>query len=786
MAIRHSNPTRERTDRNGNKFWARAPYNFVPLPETVVAAQPPLGHDDYSGLTGWIDCDLETLSPTYVRGMLSAEKFEEIGSKKSDELTEAEKKLRADFFSSPARPQVEGHPEPVIPGSSLRGMTRSLVEIISYSRVRWVGNTPTFTYRAVAASKDDPLSAPYKSLIGPFSRNVRAGYLKRKNNAWQVIPAKTLDGQPFLKAKERHLNTRALPGYRHLNSPDYQPQIHDITFNVGTRRGRDGRPSMMVTDLGPASAGYPYAGKLICSGNMIEGGKRGASTRRTSHTIILEPDLKPTPLNLSNQVVQDYIDGITPFQREKLSDWHGNPGVLCDGAPIFFVASGQEVIAFGHCPNFRVPARQLFGAIVRAATPADFLPPLPQEGEVLDLAEAIFGWVDGKTIHGKQRAGRVFFGDASYMGNRQGVWYRPDSIILHPLSEPKPTTFQHYLVQDSSQGHDPDNKVTLAHYGTPAQETQIRGNKLYWTKGADPSIEANPAEMGEITSEGKRQHESQLTRVVPLKPGVKFHFRVRFENLRPEELGALMWALSLPQNCCHRIGMGKPLGMGAVRLTPTLHLNDRRYHYRTLFSGSQWAEKDLPQDTDYPGQFEQFILKQVAPQAQRLSELGRIQDLLTMLEWRDGDTDWLERTRYMEIEHGPEKVNEYKERPVLPAPAGVVAQHQKRPIPKGGGTPSQPRPPTGGPGQPGSSQPPPQIKTDAPPGYFSGVVKKFGLGDNQSYGFITQDRGGPDLFVHVKNLAPGLTTLVEGQRVFYKVGKNMQGKPVALDVRLAS
>jgi len=784
MASRHSNPTKVRIDRNGNQFWARAPYNFVPLPETIVAARPPLGHDDYAGLTGWIDCDLETLSPTYVRGMLSSEKFEEIGSKKSDELTEAEKKLRADFFSTPSRRQIEGRPEPVIPGSSLRGMTRSLVEIISYSRMRWVGSTPTFTYRAVAASKDDPLSAPYKSLIGAFSRNVRAGYLRKRSNSWQVIPAKTFENEPFLKVKERYLNTRALPGYLHLSSPDYRPQIHAVSFNLGTRTGRDGRLATMVTDLGPAAAGYTYVGKLICSGNMIEGGKRGATTRRTSHTIILEADPKMKPLNLSNQVVQDYIDGITPFQREKLTDWDGNPGVLRDGAPIFYIASGQDVIAFGHNPNFRVPARQQFGNIARAATPADFLPPAPQEGEVLDLAESIFGWVDGKTPHGKQRAGRVFFGDASYVSSNRGVWYRPDPITLHPLSEPKPTTFQHYLVQDSSQGHNPDEKVSLAHYGTPVQQAQIRGNKLYWTKGSDPSIEANPSEMGEVTSDGKRQHESQLTRVVPLKPGVKFQFRVRFENLRPEELGALMWALSLPEKHCHRIGMGKPLGMGAVRLVPTLHLNDRGYHYRTLISDSQWADQELPQDADYPMLFERFVLDQVAPQTQHLAELGRIQDLLTMLEWRDGDVDWLEWTRYMEIEHGVGKVNEYKERPVLPTPAGVVAQYQRRPLPKDKAVPPS-QTSTSRPNQAGSSQQPPPIKVEAPSGYSSGVVKKFGLGDNQSYGFIQQDGGGPELFVHVKNLAPGLTTLREGQRVFYKVGKNMKGNPIAIDVRLA-
>lgn len=36
MNPQHSNPTRTRRDRDGIEHQARAPYNFVPLPEKVV------------------------------------------------------------------------------------------------------------------------------------------------------------------------------------------------------------------------------------------------------------------------------------------------------------------------------------------------------------------------------------------------------------------------------------------------------------------------------------------------------------------------------------------------------------------------------------------------------------------------------------------------------------------------------------------------------------------------------------------------------------------------------
>lgn len=95
MALQHDNPSKPRIDnRARHEQWAHAPYNFVPLPDKVVYAQEPLGHDRYhpDGISGWIDCQIETCSPTYIRGMITLEQYREQGQKKSDELSEDEKK----------------------------------------------------------------------------------------------------------------------------------------------------------------------------------------------------------------------------------------------------------------------------------------------------------------------------------------------------------------------------------------------------------------------------------------------------------------------------------------------------------------------------------------------------------------------------------------------------------------------------------------------------------------------------------------------------------------------
>jgi CRISPR-associated protein (TIGR03986 family) len=179
--------------------------------------------------------------------------------------------------------------------------------------------------------------------------------------------------------------------------------------------------------------------------------------------------------------------------------------------------------------------------------------------------------------------------------------------------------------------------------------------------------------------------KTQYTQIMPVKSGVTFHFRIYFENLTDVELGALLWVLRLPPRHLHKIGMGKPLGMGSVEIKPTLHLLDRASRYKWLFDRRGWFEGDpiTALESDFVQAFEGFVLRLMDTKekgtATCLAEVERIQTLLKMLEG-DGpvsaaDRDLLE---YMEIEHGPGRVNEYKERPVLPDPL-----HTMRPTRRG-------------------------------------------------------------------------------------------------------
>ena len=66
---------------------------------------------------------------------------------------------------------------------------------------------------------------------------------------------------------------------------------------------------------------------------------------------------------------------------------------------------------------------------------------------------------------------------------------------------------------------------------------------------------------------GNPQTDSQNRSITGwIKPDTVFSATLYVQNLQPEEVGALLWLLSLPEGHYFRLGYGKPLGFGSVRL----------------------------------------------------------------------------------------------------------------------------------------------------------------------------------------------------------------------------
>lgn len=103
---------------------------------------------------------------------------------------------------------------------------------------------------------------------------------------------------------------------------------------------------------------------------------------------------------------------------------------------------------------------------------------------------------------------------------------------------------------------------------------QIAGRKFYFHHQDEPRTEHNLREIPRKPGEYRNQH------IRPLATGTEFSARIDFTSLEPDEFAALLHAITLLPDMRHKIGYGKPIGLGSIRLEITeLHLVDYATRY---------------------------------------------------------------------------------------------------------------------------------------------------------------------------------------------------------------
>jgi len=644
---------------------SKAPYNFVPLPEAVLCSPDwspdVVRHDRYilERNTGWIDIALTAETPLFVR---CAPDVAYAGD--PDEKTNIH---RRHFFHH------GNESRPVIPGSSIRGMTRSLVEIMAYGKMQWVSNKDLM-YRAVADQTN--LGDVYRdTMLGPNLSEqsdqemkfeypiprLKGGYLKRKASQCFIHSAKVVKGETFV----------------HIEYKDVEPIIgdrgrqcvHDIYVLPATRqwvdkglRGKVKNQRRLLLNLAVTRSvsqnekdGYLHA-KLVESGHMGKGiGETPDLHQKHMHCAIYDPDPDAEPIRIPFDMWVRYQDDLSISRGEKTDTRR-----LSDGDPLFYLLDNDgKLVFFGPTMLFRLPY---------AYNAASYVPDCLKRTEDVDLAEAIFGTVkekdtarDDETLTIK---GRVFFEDAVWDGQGNNPFLTGNNEFKSPkiLSSPKPTAFQHYLVQ-------PD-KSKLRHYDSGPEATEIRGHKLYWHKKDVPE-----ADMFEPNIMMDKQH----TIVRPVRSGTCFKTRIRFENLNDIELGALLSALNLCPSMRHKIGMSKPYGMGSVKIETTLRLTDPKSRYKRVCTDDGGLEFGLKSDPEIV-RIKEACVKEFnelvrAHDKKRLSgddgtiwSIPRIARLGRMLEW-NGAPPRIE-TDYVGLDKDGAKW--WRQRRVLLTPEGVV------------------------------------------------------------------------------------------------------------------
>jgi CRISPR-associated protein (TIGR03986 family) len=633
---------------------AVAPYNFVPLPELIVTQRveelPDQGKYHPDRLTGYLDCELTTESPVFVRAGITPEQAR--AGKQSKDLP--------DFFF------LNDKDEPVIPGSSLRGVFRTLVEIVTFSKLSFVSDK-RLVYRSVGGATNH--DAHYRDMMMRFDGDhdrkkwytplIKGGYMVKVGaRDWAIHPAKEIDGTTYA-----HIPIKKIPN-KDLKRIPGTKNASEIFIRTSPFDYQDVRGGFLKIRYARVLEADSAAGQGLRPGTLA---KSGQMFSKRTEAVVYEADPNAKLLTLSDDQVDAYKDQISPEQEGLL----GPQGALNDGQPVFYITDDAgKAVFFGHARMFRVPYPK---------SPLEHIPLYARETEsleVVDWAEAIFGYTRKVSAQDKKKyaqmgerlhsyAGRVSFSDARLASGQNGIWLTPEKTITPKvLSGPKPTTFQHYLVQTEPDeykiGENRDGKAKyetrLRDYASPTpSETVVRGHKFYWHKGAVTADELRAS--GEIK-------EKVSTQINPLRAGVKFNFRLKFENLSSEELGALVFILNVlaaGEKMRLKLGMGKPLGMGAVKITSKVYSQNAAGRYSLLFEDRNWATETRADPDVAQRSLGVFLDKMQGALGVDLLKSKRIRDLCALLQWPGPDRS---RTEYMELK-------EFRKRNVLSGPFGV-------------------------------------------------------------------------------------------------------------------
>jgi len=498
----------------------RAPFNFVPVSDKVFFPEwaDQINHDiPFSdGLSGTINLKITAESPIFVR----------------NGHTEKDREEKNENYSSFSN--VEG--QYFIPGTSLKGAIRNVLEILSFGKMR-INKDAKFAQR----------EWDNKNNIYPLKdqqNNFHCGWLRRCGKNYKIIDC----GKPYRIGQSRLDEWLGEDVFRNNFSKD---------------KGIDLKKEVRVNNkmYDPKTAEYKY--HLIGNKNLTgitfklddefcndfkENRVKVAPDGNLRGTIVLtgQPDkwMWPRPEKLTpgagkfyEFVFEETEENIYDLSENEFNhfkfiyaestEWNRIKHELesARGVPVFFRLEKNNIKDFGIAYLYKLPY---------ANSAYDTLNSHHKENEKLDLAECIFG------TENKQHAlkGRVQFGNAIC---KFGI---VDNELIFTMGSPKASFYPIYIKQKDT------NKGKVGNYST-YNDSQIKGWKRYHIR---EQVFGNKTEY----------NESLDTKLIPLSKGSVFESKVSFHNLKPLELAALISSITFhkTEGCYHQIGHGKPFGLG--------------------------------------------------------------------------------------------------------------------------------------------------------------------------------------------------------------------------------
>lgn len=533
------------------------PYNFVRLGKPRPKGLPD-SRGAFSGKTGRIRCRLIPQTPIFIPDPLRTKAMED-GSKKMY------------FFRKDGKP--------VIPATSIKGMVRSVAEAVTGSCLSQFDGS-RLDHR--------PLTAGMKAgMVKKLPEGDQPGEIQPMGLAWVSMPG----GPDKIMTDEGEVDIAVLSD-DYVDGQDVYVKVKIIDSYTNSRNRRIPGPFYIVTEIrkDPAS-GFIY-GKLRRTGRSIGNKKR--------ERVFFEIESETYYFGTREKEDYDYIlEGQIERAVKRGNDVYRQSDKLEVGNLVYFEGYEMDGQRWAkHISRVEVP-RKRYERGRQDLLPEGFLPCT----NIKELCPAcrLFGTVLKEAGEDEEYAalcGKVAFNDA--LPENEGGYSFKFIRFLKPLSSPNPTSCNFYLADN------PEKPKVVRNYdgfaikqrsnsrGSFVDERDrgdvfLRGRKFYWHQDYDETLAKYRISEGELKALGINRR--QVSEVEALLPGTTFTFDVEFFGLTDEELGLLLWSLELDKDMMHKLGMGKPIGFGSVRIETELEFAEAKDLYLKYEAGFTAGEE---------------------------------------------------------------------------------------------------------------------------------------------------------------------------------------------------
>ncbi len=492
------------------------PYNFIPVDYKKKTAN--LMSSDEEKITGVINCSLFTKGPIAVLD--------------TEHAKEDEKEHKSYSFLK----SVDGNY--MIPASSIRGMIRSVHEVITDSCFSTTKKESYITARS---------NTPYKP-----------GVLMREKN---------LKGEDVWKLYEATRYRLKIPQNRYSNN--YKPMggggIYPVKEKNGIKYILDDKKAIVytgekVTFKPVTEKRKEFAGKIekwyengtkknqLLEGYLVLG---EAFSRKNYESVFCTKEKKKVDAE-QNQIERAlkglkesylvYNDSAINRNLNSGKKWYGSFEKMEENGciPIWYQYDSQNMLYFSLACIGRMAYKNTLSELINKKAACT-------SREELCTTCSIFGMTGEVEAYGS----RVRFLDAVC----ENTSAKTESITLEELASPRPSYVPFYL-RNKSQIQNKKREVI----GYDNKNYEPRGRKFYW--------HFKNVKLGKSVKVTKR---NSTVEILGKNMSEHFTFKIYFERMTMEEVATLVYALNFNQNqkdgnLCHKIGHGKPLGLGSVKI----------------------------------------------------------------------------------------------------------------------------------------------------------------------------------------------------------------------------